>query len=160
MDKQKRLEEVRKEYLDSTKDKTMEVYDYISFLEDKFLKAESGIGFFRAAITARNITKGEVYKSLATGKRDLVVVGDDGLKACFSRSWFDQVTEDMSLKYDLFDTLYGKYVQMDDRFESVHIWSEDLAHANKGRWTPQVISEEKYKEVKDFFNASLLAKSR
>jgi hypothetical protein len=42
----------------------------------------------------------------------------------------------------------GSYVQMDDRFESVHIWSEELALRNKGRWTPLLISKSKYEAEK------------
>jgi len=37
---------------------------------------------------------------------------------------------------------------MDDRFESVHIWSEELALRNKGRWTPILISKAKYEVEK------------
>jgi hypothetical protein len=49
-----------------------------------------------------------------------------------------------AVSFQLFQELYGSYVQMDDRFESVHIWSEELALRNKGRWTPQLISKAKY----------------
>lgn len=50
------------------------------------------------------------------------------------------------VSFPLFDNLYSQFVQMDDRFESVHIWSEVLALKNKGRWTPIAISKEKYLE--------------
>jgi hypothetical protein len=33
---------------------------------------------------------------------------------------------------------------MDDRFETVHIWSEELAMKNEGKWTPKEISKETY----------------
>ena len=48
------------------------------------------------------------------------------------------------VSFQLFQELYGSYVQMDDRFESVHIWSKELALRNKGRWTPLLISKAKY----------------
>lgn len=48
--------------------------------------------------------------------------------------------------FQLFQELYGSYVQMDDRFESVHIWSEELALKNRGRWTPILISKVKYED--------------
>ena len=32
--------------------------------------------------------------------------------------------------------LYGKYVQMNDRFGSIHVWSEELAVRNEGRFKP------------------------
>lgn len=37
---------------------------------------------------------------------------------------------------------------MNDRFGSVHIWSEELALKNKGRWTPLLISKAKYESEK------------
>jgi len=37
---------------------------------------------------------------------------------------------------------------MDDRFETVHIWNEELALRNKGRWTPILISKAKYEAEK------------
>lgn len=40
--------------------------------------------------------------------------------------------------------LYGKYVQIDDRFETVHIWSKELEEKNAGRWIPKEITEEEY----------------
>lgn len=46
------------------------------------------------------------------------------------------------------DINYGDYVQMDDRFESVHIWTKELEALNAGRWTPLKITEEAYhKEI-------------
>lgn len=38
-------------------------------------------------------------------------------------------------------------VSMDDRFESVHVWSEEVALKNNGRWTPTPVLVEG-KEVK------------
>lgn len=51
-------------------------------------------------------------------------------------------------RFPLFPELYGSYVQMDDRFETVHIWSHELAVKNKGRWTPVVITKSKYEAVR------------
>ena len=48
------------------------------------------------------------------------------------------------VRFELFQELYGKYVQMDDRFETVHIWSEELARKNEGKWTSKEISKDKY----------------
>lgn len=53
-----------------------------------------------------------------------------------------------SVSFQLFQELYGSYVQMNDRFESVHIWSEELALRNRGRWTPILISKAKYESEK------------
>ena len=53
-----------------------------------------------------------------------------------------------AVSFQLFQELYGSYVQMDDRFESVHIWGEELALRNKGRWTPLLISKAKYESEK------------
>lgn len=50
--------------------------------------------------------------------------------------------------FQLFQELYGNYVQMNDRFESVHVWSEELACINKGRWIPILISKAKYETEK------------
>lgn len=52
------------------------------------------------------------------------------------------------VSFRLFQELYGSYVQMNDRFETVHIWNEELALRNKGRWTPILISKAKYKAEK------------
>ena len=41
----------------------------------------------------------------------------------------NEVLADVS--FPLFQDLYGSYVQMDDRFETVHIWSKELAIKNK-----------------------------
>jgi hypothetical protein len=53
-----------------------------------------------------------------------------------------------AISFQLFQELYGSYVQMNDRFESVHIWTEELALRNKGRWTPIMISKSKYESEK------------
>lgn len=39
--------------------------------------------------------------------------------------------------FPLYEHLYNKEVKMDDRFESEHIWSYDLALKNAGRWIPK-----------------------
>jgi len=52
------------------------------------------------------------------------------------------------VNYKLFPELYGSHVQMNDRFESVHIWSEELALRNKGRWVPLLISKVTYEAEK------------
>jgi hypothetical protein len=44
--------------------------------------------------------------------------------------------------FEMYSHLYGKPVTMDDRFETKHIWSEELALKNKGRWIPQEESNE------------------
>ena len=44
--------------------------------------------------------------------------------------------------FEMYSHLYGKTVTMDDRFETKHIWSEELALKNKGRWIPQEESNE------------------
>ena len=53
-----------------------------------------------------------------------------------------------AVSFQLFQELYGNYVQMNDRFETVHIWNEELALRNKGRWTPILISNAKYEAEK------------
>jgi len=53
-----------------------------------------------------------------------------------------------AVSFQLFQELYGSYVKMDDRFETVHIWSEELALRNKGKWTPILISKAKYEAEK------------
>ncbi len=58
----------------------------------------------------------------------------------------NEVLADVS--FPLFQDLYGSYVQMDDRFETVHIWSEKLAMKNKGRWKPLLISKKLYDQEK------------
>ncbi len=50
-------------------------------------------------------------------------------------------------------SLYGKYVQLDDRFETVHVWSKELEEKNAGRWIPKEITEEVYlEELKEEWN--------
>lgn len=52
------------------------------------------------------------------------------------------------VSFPLFQDLYGSYVQMDDRFETVYIWNEELAIKNKGRWKPKLISKNVYDQEK------------
>jgi hypothetical protein len=59
-----------------------------------------------------------------------------------------QVLGEEAVSFHLFEELYNKYIQMADRFESVHIWSEELAKKNKGRWNPIEISQAKYESEK------------
>lgn len=54
----------------------------------------------------------------------------------------------LNIDFEMFKDLYGSYVQMNDRFETVHIWSEELALTNKGRFTPILISKNKYETEK------------
>jgi hypothetical protein len=49
--------------------------------------------------------------------------------------------------FEMYKHLYGKSVEMNDRFESKHIWSEELALKNKGRWIPK---EEPKQEARVF----------
>lgn len=58
------------------------------------------------------------------------------------------VTDIRDIRFPLFQEFNKKYVQMNDRFESVHIWSEELALRNKGKWTPLLISKAKYESEK------------
>jgi hypothetical protein len=61
----------------------------------------------------------------------------------------------MENNFNLYADLYGKYVQMDDRFETVHIWSETLAVKNEGNYTPKEISKEVYeKEMLNAWNST------
>lgn len=55
--------------------------------------------------------------------------------------------EDKLLNIPMFEELYGKYVQMNDRFESVHKWNEAIATINSGRWIPIEISKEEYEKL-------------
>lgn len=56
-------------------------------------------------------------------------------------------------KFPLYSEFYGHFVQMNDRFESVHVWSEALALKNKGRWEPIAITKEVYiKEMQHSWN--------
>lgn len=48
----------------------------------------------------------------------------------------------MTYRYNMYAHLYGKKVSMDDRFETEHIWSEEKAHENFGRWEPQEIKNQ------------------
>lgn len=50
--------------------------------------------------------------------------------------------------FNMYEELYGSYVRMDDRFESVHLWSRELALKNAGRWIPELITKEDYLKQK------------
>ena len=52
------------------------------------------------------------------------------------------------VSFPLFQDLDGSYVQMNDRFETVHIWNMELAIKNEGRWQPKLISKKKYDQEK------------
>lgn len=55
--------------------------------------------------------------------------------------------------FNLYEDLYGHYVQMNDRFETVHIWNKEVATRNQGRWIPLLITKEKYdSEMKESWN--------
>lgn len=43
----------------------------------------------------------------------------------------------------MYEHLYGKQVKVNDRFETICIWSKDLAVLNDGRWVPEEINEQK-----------------
>jgi len=56
-------------------------------------------------------------------------------------------------KTDIETVNYGDYIQLDDRFESVHIWSKEIEEKINGRWTPYKISKEQYdKEMQEYWN--------
>lgn len=42
------------------------------------------------------------------------------------------------------EDLYGKVVEMDNRGETIHIWSEEEAIKNAGKWTPFQITKAKH----------------
>ena len=54
------------------------------------------------------------------------------------------------VSFELFQDLYDSYVQMNDRFETVHIWNKELSLKNKGRWIPILISKQKYDQEKQY----------
>ena len=58
--------------------------------------------------------------------------------------------------FEMYSHLYGKVVTRDDRFESKHIWSEELALKNRGRWIPQEVIMEKF--TLDSMNDNLIVK--
>lgn len=47
--------------------------------------------------------------------------------------------------------LYGKVVEMNNRGETIHIWSEKEAVKNAGKWTPYQITKAKHKWAFDKF---------
>ena len=40
-------------------------------------------------------------------------------------------------EFEMYEDLYGKYVKLNDRFETEHIWNKELALKNKGKWIPK-----------------------
>ncbi len=40
----------------------------------------------------------------------------------------------------MYEDLYGKFVVVPDRFETVSRWSVAMAVSNKGRWVPELVS--------------------
>ena len=53
----------------------------------------------------------------------------------------------------LFEELYDKYVQVNDRFETVHVWNRELAFHNNGKYVPREITKETYyEEMKHSWN--------
>nr|ADE29219.1 hypothetical protein [uncultured virus] len=58
------------------------------------------------------------------------------------------MSEKKEPNFKLYDHLYGSPVQMNDRFETVHIWSYELALQNQGRWVPKLIPKKVYDEEK------------
>lgn len=51
-------------------------------------------------------------------------------------------------RFPLFEELYGCFVQVNDRFETVHIWNEELAVTNNGKYIPKLITEDEYNNEK------------
>lgn len=49
---------------------------------------------------------------------------------------------------------YGDYVQINDRFESVHIWSEELEKKCGKKWTPEKITKDYYEHQKNYIDKS------
>lgn len=87
---------------------------------------------------------------------DAFISSDNEDTEVLAKSLYKQAEKAFSIQrvsFPLFDNLYSQFVQMDDRFESVHIWSEAHALKNKGRWTPIAISKETYlKEMQHSWN--------
>lgn len=50
----------------------------------------------------------------------------------------------MTDKFEMYPELYGCFVQMDDRFETVHVWSVEVARLNNGKWKPKKITEQQF----------------
>lgn len=51
---------------------------------------------------------------------------------------------------EMYEQLNGKHVQVNDRFETVHIWSKELAIKNANRFVPKEISKEKFESEKRY----------
>lgn len=49
---------------------------------------------------------------------------------------------------NLYEHLYGKYVQVGDSKGTVMVWDEEWAWINENRWTPVEITEEEYEKFK------------
>ena len=57
------------------------------------------------------------------------------------------------LGFEMYSELNGKYVQINDRFETVHVWHTELAIRNKGIWKPIQITKAEYlKEIQHGWN--------
>ena len=67
----------------------------------------------------------------------------------FRKKKNDKLCTIHGVSFEFFQELNGKPVQMDDRFESVHIWSEELALKNAGRWQPKLIDKHTYNVEKN-----------
>lgn len=52
--------------------------------------------------------------------------------------------QEKNIDYPLYENLYGKFVQVNDRFESVLIWDKDTAIINNGRFEPTLITKALY----------------
>ena len=44
---------------------------------------------------------------------------------------------------------YGDFIQLDDRFESCHIWTELVEKEINGKWIPKKITKEEYENNKN-----------
>lgn len=47
---------------------------------------------------------------------------------------------------------YGAYIQLDDRFETVHIWSKEIQDKIAGKWSAYEITKKEYDDVKNITN--------
>ncbi len=50
----------------------------------------------------------------------------------------------------MYENLYGKVVEMNDRFETLVIWSKELAIENNGRWKPFQITKRRHEFSIDY----------
>lgn len=58
----------------------------------------------------------------------------------------DKIDNNRSCYQSKYPELYGKYVKLNDRYETVHIWNEELDTENNGNYKPIEISKETYLE--------------